>query len=62
MKKQNDTQPYLMKVRLTGVNDKNEFVQFLDFIVGVKVNLHLVKSSEMVDNLARSITEKNEKK
>lgn len=59
VKKQNDTQPYLMKVRLTGVNDKNEFVQFLDFIVGVKVNLHLVKSSEMVDNLARSVTEKN---
>ena len=59
VKKQNDTQPYLMKVRLTGVNDKNEFVQFIDFIVGVKVNLHLVKSSEMVDNITRSITEKN---
>nr|DAO30586.1 MAG TPA: hypothetical protein [Caudoviricetes sp.] len=59
VKKQNDTQPYLMKVRLTGVNDKNEFVQFVDFIVGVKVNLHLIKSSEMVDNIARAITEKS---
>lgn len=55
VKKQNDMQPYLMQVRLMAVNDKNEFVQFMDFIVGIKVVLHTVKSEEMVVNLQNTM-------
>lgn len=51
VKKQNDLQPYLMQVRLMAINDKNEFVQFLDFVIGIKVVLHCVKSDEMIANL-----------
>ena len=55
VKKSNDLQPYLMSVRLMAINDQNEFVQFMDFIVGVKVVLHVVKSEEMIANIQRSI-------
>jgi hypothetical protein len=55
VKKQNDLQPYLMQVRLMAVNDKNEFVQFMDFIVGVKVVLHLIKSDEVISNLQNAL-------
>lgn len=51
IKKSNDLQPYLMQVRLMAVNDENEFVQFMDFIVGVKVVLHNIKSNEMIINI-----------
>ena len=44
VKKSNDLQPYAMQVRLMAINDKNEFVQFMDFIVGVKVVLHNICS------------------
>ena len=32
--------PYAMQVRLMAVNDKKEFVQFMDFVLGVKTILH----------------------
>ena len=51
VKKSNDMQPYLMQVRLMAINDNNEFVQFMDFVVGVKVVLHNIKSNEMILNL-----------
>ena len=51
VKKSNDMQPYLMQVRLMAINDENEFVQFMDFVVGVKVVLHNIKSNEMILNL-----------
>lgn len=54
-KKLNDMQPYNMQVRLLAVNDNNEFVQFMDFIIGIKVVLHTVKSEEMVYNTKRAI-------
>ena len=55
VKKSNELQPYLMQVRLMAVNDKNEFVQFMDFIVGVKVVLHNIKSEEMIVNLQSAL-------
>lgn len=55
VKKSNDMQPYLMQVRLMAVNDQNEFVQFMDFIVGIKVTLHNIKSEEMIANLQNSL-------
>lgn len=59
VKKSNDMQPYTMQVRLMAVNDENEFVQFMDFLVGIKVVLHLVKSEEMIVNIAGAIQNNN---
>ena len=56
VKKSNDLQPYAMQVRLMAINDKNEFVQFMDFIVGVKVVLHNIKSDEMILNLQNALS------
>ena len=58
VKKTNDMQPYLMQVRLSAVNDQNEFVQFIDFVLGVKVVLHVVKSDEMAMTLINSMQNK----
>ena len=55
VKKANDYQPYLMQVRLMAVNDEKEFVQFMDFIVGVKVVLHVMKSDEMITNIKNAL-------
>lgn len=55
VKKSNDLQPYLMQVRLMAINDKNEFVQFVDFIVGVKAVLHNIKSEEMIINIQNAL-------
>ena len=58
VKKSNDAQPYAISVRLTAINDRNEFVEYMDFIVGVKTVLHLIKSDYMIDNLSRSVENK----
>lgn len=55
VKKANDLQPYSMQVRLMAINDKDEFVQFMDFIIGVKVVLHNIKSDEMIINLQNAL-------
>lgn len=59
VKKMNDMVPYGIQVRLLAVNDKGQFVQYLDFIVGVKAIMHLIKSDEMIDNIIRSLQNKN---
>ena len=51
-KKLNDMQPYVMSVRLMAVNNKKEFVQFMDFAVGIKVVVHMIPSEEMTTNIA----------
>ena len=58
IKKSNDAQPYAISVRLTAINDRNEFVEYMDFIVGVKTVLHLIKSDYMIDNISRSVENK----
>ena len=55
VKKSNDLAPYGMQVRLMAVNGDGDFVQFMDFIVGVKVNLHVIKSEEMIVNMQRAL-------
>ena len=55
VKKQNDMQPYMMQVRLSAINDDEEFVQFVDFVVGIKVILHSVHSDEMIVNLTNTM-------
>ena len=59
IKKSNDMLPYGIQVRLIAVNDKKEFVQYVDFIVGVKAILHTVSSSDMIDNIARALQNKS---
>lgn len=56
IKKSNDLQPYTMNVRLMAVNGDQEFVQFMDFVIGVKVNLHLVNTEEMATNIIAAIS------
>jgi hypothetical protein len=56
VKKSNDLQPYTMQVRLMAVNGEQEFVQFMDFVVGVKVNLHVINSEEMAVNIINAIS------
>ena len=55
VKKSNDLAPYAMQVRLMAVNGDGDFVQFMDFIVGIKVNLHVIKSEEMIANIQRAL-------
>lgn len=59
IRKSNDLTPYGIQVRLIAVNDKKEFVQYIDFIVGVKTILHPVSSSDMTDNIMRALQNKN---
>lgn len=58
-KRVNEMIPFGIQVRLIAVNDKKEFVQYVDFIVGVKTILHVVKSDEMIENIARSLQNKS---
>lgn len=53
VKKANDIMPYGLNVRLMAVNDKNEFVQFIDFVLGVKTILHPISSDDIVNNIER---------
>lgn len=55
VKKSNDLQPYALSAKIMAVNDKNEFVQFMDIVIGIKVVMHPIKSAEMVSNIRRSI-------
>ena len=59
IKKSNDMMPYGIQVRLIAVNDKKEFVQYVDFIVGVKTILHPVGSDDMIENIARALQNKS---
>jgi hypothetical protein len=53
VKKANDMMPYALQVRLMAVNDKKEFVQFIDFVLGVKTILHPVESDDVLENIQR---------
>ena len=59
VKKSNDMLPYGIQVRLIAVNDKKEFVQYVDFIVGVKTILHPVTSDDMIENISRALKNKS---
>lgn len=53
IKKANDIMPYALQVRLMAVNDKKEFVQFIDFVLGVKTILHPINSDDVIENIER---------
>lgn len=59
VKKANDVQPYAIQIRLSTINENNEFVGYWDLVIGVKTILHLIRSDEIVDNIARSIANRS---
>ena len=59
LKKANDMVPYGIQVRLIAKNGDNEFVQYIDFVLGVKAVLHIVKSEELIENIQRSLRNKS---
>ena len=59
IKKSNDMQPFALQIRLMAVNDKKEFIQYLDFVLGIKAVLHLLKSDEIVLNLSYVLQNKS---
>lgn len=59
LKKSNDLMPYLLQARLIAVNDKKEFVQYVDISIGIKVILHVIDSEDMVENIARALQNKS---
>ena len=58
-KRVNELQPYGLSVRLMAVNDKKEFVQYIDFIVGVKAYMHIAKSRDLVTNIGNILKNRN---
>lgn len=58
-KRINELVPYGLQVRLMAVNDKKEFVQFIDFIIGIKTILHVCTEDELVTNIAYTLQNKN---
>lgn len=59
VKKSNDLLPYQMEVRLIGVNGDKEFVQYIDFILGIKAILHVVKTDDLITNCSNAVKNKN---
>lgn len=59
VKKANDMMPYGIQVRLIAKNEKNEFVQYVDLVVGVKTIMHPVKSDDLIENIQRAFQNKN---
>jgi len=59
VKKSNDITPYGIQVRLIAKNEKNEFFQYIDFIIGVKAVMHPIKSDDMIVNIQRALQNKS---
>ena len=59
VKKSNDLTPYGIQVRLIAKNEKNEFFQYIDFVIGVKAILHPIKSDEIINNIQRTLQNKS---
>lgn len=59
LKKSNDMQPYGIEVRLMAKNADDEFVNYIDFVVGVKAILHPIDPDDMIENLVRSVSNRS---
>lgn len=51
VKKSNELIATTLHLTVKLVNDQNEFVGTMDFIIGIKAYMHLVKSNEMIKNM-----------
>ena len=59
VKKSNDITPYGIQIRLIAKNEKNEFFQYIDIVIGVKAIMHPIKSDEMIANIQRAAQNKS---
>lgn len=59
LKRSNDMLPYGIEVRLIAVNDKKEFVQYIDVVIGVKTILHKMESEDLVDGIVKTLQNKS---
>lgn len=55
IKRMNDMTPYAVQIRLSVVNSADEFVQYMDIVVGIKTVLHLVDTDDMISNLEKAL-------
>lgn len=56
VKKSNELIATTLHLVVKLVNDDNEYVGTMDFIVGIKAYMHLVKSNEMIKNMVSACT------
>lgn len=59
VEKLNDMTPYGLEVRLIAVNDQNQFVQYVDIVLGIKTVIHPVQADDLIDNIGRAIQNKS---
>lgn len=59
VKRINDMMPYAVQVRLSVVNSEEEFVQYIDCIIGCKTVLHLIDSQDMIMNIEHTLQNKS---
>lgn len=59
VKRINDMTPYAVQIRLSVINDEDEFVQYMDCVVGIKAVLHLVDSNDMIANIEKALQNKS---
>lgn len=55
IKRSNEMIPYGLEVRLIAVNDRKQFIQYIDVVIGIKTILHPVRSDDMIENIARAL-------
>ena len=55
IKRMNDMTPYAVQIRLSVVNSADEFVQYMDIVVGIKTVLHLVDTDDKISNLEKAL-------
>lgn len=60
IKRMNDMTPYAVQIRLSVVNSADEFVQYMDIVVGIKTVLHLVDTDDMISNLEKALQNRSE--
>lgn len=59
VEKLNDMTPYGLEVRLIAVNDQNQFVQYVDIVLGIKTVIHPVQADDLIDNIGRAVQNKS---
>lgn len=60
VKKANELVPTTLHVKVGLVNDDNRLVKTVDFMLGVKAHMHLVKSQEMITNIVYASKKKGQ--
>lgn len=55
VKRMNDMTPYAVQIRLSVINSADEFVQYMDIVVGIKTVLHLVDTDDMLANIEKAL-------